>query len=295
MIFKRPPTESDELTLKVGDQAYRFDSLADFEFALSGRTCVPSEKITALVSAPDDDLLEEAAGIEQAEQRLREVLDGVLDDSDNIDDVLKEVDLALIFHDNDWRAVISALMPMPASFGAFKKVALVKYMEYLASRHETLKGVYQHRQIHKQESAAPENDPGSAQASPKETAVFEMSPVGAGEDQSQFGRLPKGETLEVPLEADDAFSLMISRHKCGIVIRGRMLFVDGAGRETTLREGENVVGRDSEADIVMEAALRDISRKHLVIECNGTNVVRVTDISSHGTWVHSRYLDRIGA
>jgi hypothetical protein len=44
----------------------------------------------------------------------------------------------------------------------------------------------------------------------------------------------------------------------------------------------------------MGANLRDVSRKHLIVESDGTSVVLLTDISSHGTWVHPKYLDNTG-
>lgn len=114
-------------------------------------------------------------------------------------------------------------------------------------------------------------------------------------EKAEYKRLPKGETLELSLEPAEAFTLFVARHECAIVMRDHLFFIDSDGRETSLRSGKNIVGRDAAADIVMEAGMRDISRKHLVIESEGSEIVRVTDISSHGTWAHPRYLEGTGA
>lgn len=294
MIFKRPATESEELTLKVGANTYVFPSPAELEFALSGRICVPAAKIAALVDVRDESLLEEAAAIKQAERRFADALSGVLATPADINNVLKEVDLALISQDNDWRAIISALMAVPAGFEQFKKIALVKYMQYLVSRQEIVKGLHEHRQIHK---STPKGPPParSSEESLKETAIFEMTRFAkSGKEDADFSRLPKGETLEVKLEGKTAFRLMLAKNPCGIINKGRLIFIDNKGQETTLRDGKNVIGRDAGADVVMDASLMDVSRKHLIVDSDGSDTVRLTDISSHGTWVDPRYLDNTG-
>lgn len=294
MIFKRTAPDTEELSLKVGGNTYVFNSPSELEFALAGRICVPSTKITALVEVRDEDLLEEAAAIKQAERRFADALSGVLANIGDVNNVLKEVDLALISQDNDWRAIVSALMAVPAGYEQYKKIALVKYMQYLVSRQEIVKGLYEHRQIHKNGTGETASR-SSAEDALKETAIFEMTSYAASSREgADFSRLPKGETLEVKLEGDATFNLRLAKSPCGIVHRGRLIFIDEKGQETTLRDGKNVIGRDAGADVIMDAGLRDVSRKHLIIECDGSEVIRLTDISSHGTWIDPKYLSNTG-
>ncbi len=49
-LFAKP------IEMTVGEQTLKFSSLADYEFALSGRTCVPSKKITSMVKFSVDEL-----------------------------------------------------------------------------------------------------------------------------------------------------------------------------------------------------------------------------------------------
>jgi len=295
MIFKRSTPETDELTITLGEKSYTFSTPSEFEFALAGRTCVPVSKIASLVDVPDTDLLNEAAAIKQAERRFSEALSGVLANIEDINQFMKEIDLSLISQDNEWRAIISALMAVPASFEQYKKVALVKYMQYLVSRQEIIKVLHEHRQKQK-EGAAPGGDGQSeAESKLKETAIFDVTTFQTpAEDATEYGRLPKGETLEISVEPDETFTLLVAKHKCQILRRDRLLFVDDRGQETTLRTGKNIIGRDAGADVVMDANLRDVSRKHLIVESDGTSVVLLTDISSHGSWVHPKYLDNTG-
>ena len=57
--------------MTIGEQSLKFSSLADFEFALSGRTCVPSKKITSMVKFSTDELKKEAKTIKEIETGLK--------------------------------------------------------------------------------------------------------------------------------------------------------------------------------------------------------------------------------
>ncbi len=294
MVLDRADSDTGELALNVGEHTYVFLTPADFEFALSGRTCVPAAKINALVDVSDEKLLEEAEAIKQAEQRFADALSGVLANISGINNVLKKVNLTIISQDNDWRPIITALMAVPEGFEQYKKVALVKYMQYMVTRQEIVKGLHHHRQIHKK-GARETASVNAGQQSLRETAIFEhMAFAAPGKDGADFARLPKGETLEVELNKNSTFGVRLARSVCGIVHRGHLIFIDDHGQETALRKGKNIVGRDAGADVVMDANLRDVSRKHLIVDTDGSNVIRVTDISAHGTWVDPMYVDSTG-
>ena len=70
-----------------------------------------------------------------------------------------------------------------------------------------------------------------------------------------------------------------------------MQFSDDDDVSTTLRRGKNIVGRDASCDVLMNSAYREVSRKHLIIEVAEPNLVRLTDISSHGTFLSPRLLE----
>ncbi len=67
-------------------------------------------------------------------------------------------------------------------------------------------------------------------------------------------------------------------------------FVDESGHRHDLKNGKNIIGRGASSDIVMSQNLRDISRMHMVIEGADTNMLYLTDLSSHGTYIPAKYL-----
>ena len=291
-MFRRTPI--DGLDINIDGDRYVFQSPQDFEFALSGRTSLPAPKIAALSRLSDDELLREAEAIRAVEQRFAEALSGTLEDITSVGPFLRTMEPSIISQDNNWRSIIRALNGVDRMPETYKKIALVKYMQYLTSRQEVVKSLYTNRQSGKTGEARPEN--GSAVYRPtarfRETMLINLNVSPELErHETSFSRLPKGETVEVDLEGDHPIDLLLAKHQCRILLRDRLLFVDQGGNNSELRVGRNVVGRDATSDVIMDASLRDVSRKHLIVESNGVGQIKLTDISSHGTSLPPKYLD----
>lgn len=285
----------DALELIVDGEPYVFHSPREFEFALAGRTSLPTRKIAALARLSDDDLLREAEALRAVEQRFEDALSGALDDITTVGPVLKTMESSIISQDNGWRSIIAALNSVDNVAETYKKIALVKYTQYLASRQEAVKTLYANRHQRGAHEDAPGNGSGVYRptARLRETMLIDLNAIPQTEDHAaSFSRLPKGETVEVDLEEDRAVDLLLAKHQCRILLRDKLLFVDESGQNSELRAGRNVVGRDASSDIVINASLRDVSRKHLIVESDGVHQIKLTDISSHGTSLPPRYLDQ---
>lgn len=289
MIFGR---FDDSLELSLGEEVYRFEKPGDLEFALAGRTGLPAERIAALVGLGDEALLREAEAIRQVEQRFADALSGALENVTRISPFLKEIDPSLISNDHGWREIIGALNAVDEPHEAFKKVALVKYMQYLTSRQVVIKSLYADRQA--RQPARPKAQPTPDSELLKETVILDLTALGGTAEARKsftFVRMPKGETVEVEPTGGEAIELMLASHRCRLLTGDRVAFVDESGQETTLRPGRNIIGRDSSCDIVINPELRDVSRRHLVVEVEKTGKLRMVDISSHGTSIPPDYLE----
>ncbi len=283
MLRKMP---IDVLDISIDGERYVFQSPRDFEFALNGRTCLPATKIAALSRLSNDELLREAEAIRTVEQRFAEALSGTLEDITSVGPLLKNMEPSIISQDNNWRSIFSALTGADRIPEPYKKIALVKYMQYLTSRQELVKSLYANRHRREAGEARPANGPAVYRPTARfrETMLFDLNGVPDLERQeTSFSRLPKGETVEVNLEEGYAIDLLLAKHQCRILLRDRLLFVDESGRDSELRVGRNVVGRDATSDVIIDANLRDVSRKHLIVESDGVGQIKLTDISSHGT------------
>ena len=286
-LFAKPV----ELTL--GEQTYSFLSIADFEFCMSGRTSVPSSKITDLVKCTTKQLQTEAHTIKDIEKRFVAILSRSIEDSSSISRSLKELDTSIFSQDHGWRNIIGALNEGGDEFNPFRRVALVKYMQYLSSRQDIIKYLYSEK---KKPTGGLQDDSGEKQGGDqfKDTLIFEntlFNPNGDGSKSGEFERMPKGESVITTLKHNERIIVMLSKHKCEIEANGQVFFIDQAGRKHVLDKGRNVIGRDAAGTVIIDSGLRDVSRMHLVIENLGDNSLQLTDLSSHGTYIPSALLE----
>ena len=280
------------IELSVGEQTYKFCSVADFEFSLAGRTAVPSRKITEMVKFSTEQLKKEARTIKDIEKRFVGILSRSIEDTNSINRALRELDPVIFSQDHGWREIISALNNGDEELNPFRRIALVKYMQYLSARQEIIKYLYsEKKKLLNETNGEPEGVPFKDTVI-LENTVFEPASAENAAASDKFERMPKGEAVTLIVRPGEEIDLLLSRHACKIAAAdGRLYFLDHSGRRYELKKGRTVVGRDSVSTIMMDPALRDVSRLHIVIEKFDDQTVQVTDLSSHGTYIQHRYLE----
>ncbi|MBI2993457.1 MAG: FHA domain-containing protein [Gammaproteobacteria bacterium] len=280
------------LELKVAGQTLKFSSVADFEFSVAGRVAVPSKKITEMVKFSPDQLKKEAKTIKEIEKRFVNILSQSIEDSASINRALRELDPLIFSQDHGWREIIGALNEGDDSYNPFRRIALVKYMQYLSARQEIIKYLYSEKKKYLEET------PGLAETATdstkfKDTLILEntiFEPVAGDKKAGDFERLPKGEVVTLTLSPGTEVDVMLSKHHCKLLADGKVRFIDQEGRRYDLKEGRNIIGRDTVSTVLIDPALRDVSRLHLVIENLDNKTVQLTDMSSHGTYIPAKYL-----
>ena len=282
--FRRP------LELDLSERVVRFDSLGDFEFSLSSRTDVPAAKIAELVRFDPKALRAEAGNIREVERRFVHVLSHSLETPGALGLRLREMDVKLFSHDHDWRDIMRAVIEQSAEFEDYKQLALAKYMQYLGSRQEVLRSIYANKQVTAPDDDEPEQDGGPDL---RDTLIFDLAALPQAYDSPGFRRLPRGETVTVAVPPGRELQLVLSRHMFTLVSGARPRLADADGRAQPLDGGRNVVGRQLDADIVVDAQMRDVSREHLIIMVGETDDFALTDVSSHGTFVQTGTLQEL--
>ena len=287
-LFTKP------LALELGPRTVTFNTLSDFEFGLASRVEVPATKVSELVKFAPEELQREAASIRKVEKNFVDMLARSLEEAGTIGHMLREMDLKYFSQDHDWRDIIRTLLTQPAEFDEFKKIAVVKYMQYLGSRQDVLKSLYAAKGDARPSVDELDAGGGGDQAALHETLIFDVSQVASPEESSRLERLPKGETVAVRLAPTDEMEIILSRHRFTLVPGPHAYLVDQSGTDYRLRSGRNVIGRLPGSDIAVDAAYRDMSRRHLVVDVRSDSRFELTDLSSHGTFILRSYLDRTG-
>lgn len=284
---------SKPIALEVGGQTLHFHTLVDFEFALNGRTSIPANKISDLVKFSVQQLKKEAHTIKEVEKRFVTILSKSIEDPDGMGRALRELDPIIFSNDHGWREIVGALNNSDDEINDFRRLAIVKYMQYLSSRQEIIKYLYSEKSKITPDLAQEEP---SGQDMMKTTVILDSTVLGmpssiSGDNESDMARMPKGEAVTINLEPGKEVDILLSKHECKLKGGDQIEFIDQNGKNYVLQNGRNVVGRDAVSTIHMEQGLRDISRLHLVIEKVGANQLSLTDLSSHGTYLPLKYIE----
>lgn len=285
------------LELDVAGRTLRFDSKTDFEFALASRTEVPAAKIAELMRFDADQLTDEASSVRQVERHFVDILSRSIQEQGSIGYLMREMDMKLFSQDHEWRAIMQALAKQPARHNDFKQLALVKYMQYLAARQDVLKGIFAFKA-----SASGKSWPVDADAGTqfRETVIFNVGDVAPdapgphdasdGVDPDALARLPRGEDIELQLEPGAEMPIILSRHRFALRLGDTPALLEEDGTALALNPGRNVLGRHPDSDVMLDAVYRDVSRTHLLLEVLSATEVRITDLSSHGTFIPTHFL-----
>lgn len=260
-----------------GADKLRFEHLADFDFALSARTGVLPARLHELMRRSAADLEAEVHGIRHLDQRITDILTANEAEAIPCGPAVAQIGVAVFSKDFDWRSLFAHLVELPASDNSYVRMALRKYQLYLNARLSTVRTVLE-LLAHAPAMASEEMD---AKATVMFTADGEMHEF----TRDELRRLPQGEAVTLKLAPGSAISLKLARHQFSLTHNREWALVADNGKTYTLHDGVNCVGRGRDNDVSLDSDFRNVSRKHLLAQPLANDVILLTDISSHGTYV----------
>jgi hypothetical protein len=314
------------LILELPGKTLVFSSPAEFEFGLASRIEFPVRKAVRLVERDTGALEEMAIKLRAVEKHFAGVFARCLEHPDSIGSLLADLRSGLLSRDHDWRDIFAALNGRGSEDDDYKHIALVKYMQYLASRQAVVRSIYVEK-VQGNLDVGPEHDapgecdgdpaawsaeavaptPGESGSGPfKETSLFDFpgpdggpagdpdgDPAGDHDDQDppSLKAMPRGEAICVRFIDGRELDIRLSSHPYKLYPGKHFCLVDQCtGVTHLLRPGRNVIGRHSGNEVVVDPGYLAISRKHIIIEALSDNAVLLTDISSHGTFITPQYV-----
>jgi len=262
------------LTLEIDGKRLRFDCPGDLDFALESRAQCPVRAVLALLARPAAELRDLAASVARTERRLAALQARVAAGAETFPGPLADVDPELFTEDHGWREVMVALGRAGVAYEDYRQAALARYLEYLRARRQALAS------LRRPPGAAPRAAPPAAAFA--ETGVFDIDAAPSSSPAAL--RLPRGEGVDVRLQAGQSLAIRLARHAFTLVAGEHLYLVDEHGRCAILGT-RSLVGRGADCDVVLDPAFRSVSRAHLAVESAGTGAIRLTDLSSLGTWI----------
>jgi hypothetical protein len=282
--FKR--AVPSDLGIQLEGRTLSFRGPQEFEAALRPRTQVTADTLRHLGRLEDADLKLELRDTTAIHKRLLTSLLRTFETGEAVLFIWREMDLGRIVDEQQWQMLIFALGDEERVADAYRRVAIVKYLEYLNARREALGQLMRDRR--------------RLSSAMKETAKFdarELRPQAAPPESftiiqhdPNYHRLPRGRAVDMVLAPGEVAPLFLAHRRMAIKRDAeRCMLVDETGTEIPLDDGRYVIGRSQECDVVLLDSPADVSRRHLIIDRRGDEM-RLTDTSSHGTYVIKRVL-----
>ena len=269
------------IELPWGSDTLHFSDVADFEFALGARTGVLPARLHELMQRSGAELEAELHGIGNLDQRIG----GIIDAKDGLGQLcgpaIAHLGVSVFSKDYEWRGMFARLLELPPDCDHFLRAALIQYRHYLSARLSTVQLVTGMKASAAGGNAALDDSAGHAKATMMFTADGGLHPF----SRDELRRLPQGEAVSLRLARGSAISLKLARHQFSLTHNRDWILVADNGKTYTLHAGVNCVGRGRDNDVSLDADFRNVSRKHLLAQPLEDDVILLTDISSHGTYV----------
>ena len=277
------------MRLDIAGQELVFNSAAEIEFALAGRTDVPTKKVSQLVNLSPEELHAEARAIKNIERQFVELLTLSAESPGEIMAYLQKLDLHIFSQDHHWRDIMRSLRDKNQEYNEIRRIALQKYLQYLSSRQDVVKSAYKVKRRDQQRSSRATNssDTTANGSKNKDTVIFDSAVIEQQiDDGNEFARLPKGEPIDCHLAVGRALNIRLSKHVFSLTNTPQgFVFSDGEKQRLALAARKNIVGRDAVCNYVVADQYRDVSRLHLVLDPVNDTKIRITDMSAHGTYL----------
>jgi hypothetical protein len=300
------------LQLEFPDRFVNFRGMKEFEFALSSRIEFPATWVRELIALTPAGLEASATKIRLVERDFADILARAVHHPELIGEFLREIDVKLFSHDHGWRSIMEGLIRLSPAFDAYKRVALIKYMQSLRARQNIMRSLFIEKTrgdegacIHATRTL--EHTTAFAAGS---TAIFDLKRTAAdgpnandvhadaaeaGQDvpaDAGFIALAKGETVVLQLGEAREIVLLLAGNRLRLYTGRDFYMADDDDNTYPLHTGKNLIGRHSACDVVLDSACRAVSRNHLIVQPISAQEIRLTDLSSHGTEVPTRLLKR---
>lgn len=171
------------LRLTLNGHQLLYKSVDDFSFAIESRTSVPAERFHNLLARTPQELWAEAESIKSVEKNLVDILEDALCDASACGPAIQGLGLQIFSKDHDWRTLMQARNEQSEHHEGSKRLALIKYIQYLGARQEVLRLIFKMKSTGARQNDSFQ-DTGAEEIDIVETVLFDLNELGDSEPRS---------------------------------------------------------------------------------------------------------------
>lgn len=278
------------LRMEVGGQWRAFQDERDYERFLRDHIDVPADTIERLASLDAHGVARESRHTRGSHKNAVDIMVRAMETRTRLRYLWGMLDVDKVPDEHDWPGILFAAGSADRVSEAALRLTLTNYIHYLESRREIL------------ESLGRELRSGVRRGGSQRPVVPDAMRADAAPSSARFttrrnqlyARLPRRRAVNLDLNTRPQVVLYLARNRFVLKLEeGRVLLQQQDGVIYPLKPGHNMVGRSSNCEVCIDSGHSDISRQHLLIEMTVEHHLRLTDLSSRGTYMPPDLLDRM--
>jgi hypothetical protein len=273
--------------LPVGAGYLRFKDLGELEYALKDKTALSSDSVLALGKLSDDALLKAAEAHRSMEERIVDALSGP---GNAVQKFLTGLELERVSGDHVWRELVGAIRTLDEAFQPCQKAVLLSYVAYLSAAQDVIRTIRVNRLGSADDFDIPQGKP-TSDLGRRQQLLFDLQALSGIRDSRALSedkglaRMAKGDPVEIQFGEHQSLDIVLAKYRFALVSGRPFLLVDQTGHDLKLQPGKNIIGRSARCSVALDCAFGAVSRKHLIVEIDPENRVRLIDISTLGTFL----------
>jgi hypothetical protein len=277
------------LRLDIGGNWQTFLSEEQFSNYLAERIDMSASHMEDLAAMDGHGVQRELRHTRRSHQNAVDILVRAMETHTKLRHLWGLLDVSKVPDEHEWPSILFAAGNADNISESALRLTLTHYVHYLEARREILESMGREWR-----SAALRG--GQARPVTPKAMRSDLSPVSRFTTRRNqlYARLPRRRAVNLDLNARRQVTLYLARNR--FILRmedGRVLLQQQDGVNHALKIGRNMIGRSAQCEVLVDSGHSDISRQHLLIEVGDMGHVRLTDLSSRGTYMPPDTLDRM--
>ena len=276
------------LRMEVGGLWETFASEEEYSRFLSQRIEVPGHKLEALTALDGHGVQRELRHTRRSHQNAVDILVRAMETRSRLRHLWGLLDVSKVPDEQDWPSILFAVGGADNVSEASLRLTLTHYIHFLEARREILDSLSREWQAVARRGGAgrPVVPAGMRPRLPDSEFTSRRNKV--------YARLPRRRAVNVDLNRRSEIAVYLARNRFTLAAEeGEVVLHSPEGVRYPMRVGRNMVGRSQQCDVCVDVGQTDVSRQHLLIELTDGKHVRLTDLSSRGTYVPPELLERM--
>ena len=281
------------LRLDIRGNWESFANEGELERFLALRLDVPAQRIEELADMDAHGVQRELRHTRRSHQNAVDILVRAMETQTRLRYLWGLLDVGKVPEEHDWPSILFAAGSADNVSDAALRIVLTHYVHFLESRREILDNLGREWRSAARRGSGMRPVVPDAMRDAADPAPASVSRFTTRRNQL-YARLPRRRAVNLDLNVRSEVPVYLARNRFTLKLKGGdVILTQHDGASWLLRHGRNMLGRSSNCDVCLEAANSDISRQHLLVEVMEGNQVRLTDLSSRGTYLSPDLLERM--